>query len=50
MTIEDALPTFADLDELNGFLDAARLAGDTFTTEQWGLIASRKIELQKELF
>lgn len=48
MTLDDALPTFKCLDELKGYMDAARLAGDNFTPEQIAKVAHRKIELQKE--
>ena len=48
MTIEDALPTFECLVELEAFMESARHAGDTFTHEQMGMVARRKIELQKD--
>ena len=47
MTLDEALPTFGSLEELDGFMDAARLAGDTFTPAQLAKVAHRKIELQK---
>lgn len=47
MKILDALPTFECLEELQAFIDAARLSGDTFTSDEWAAVAHRKIELQK---
>ena len=47
MTLEEALPTFGSLEELDGFMLAAHEAGDKYTKEQMAKVAHRKIELQK---
>lgn len=47
MKLEDALPTITSTEELDGYLNAARLAGDSFTHAQRKAIADRRSYLEK---